>query len=127
LAIVSLIEPALISWSEVVWKKGDMDKSGMDKNRKLELIQRSLGIRHKLKVHESMKSPDTHEELSLMLLSKWELEDELKAIEDLLNESRNTNVSRKKDALAKNGPIKEADPKRRVLEVLTADQSSNPN
>ncbi len=99
----------------------------MDKNRKLELIQRSLGLRHKLKVHESMKSPDTHEELSLMLLSRWELEDELKAIEDLLNEARTTNVNKKKENLAKNGPIREADPKRRVTEALALDRSSNRN
>jgi HD-like signal output (HDOD) protein len=99
----------------------------MDKNRKLELIQRSLGIRHKLKVHESLKSPDTHEELSLMLLSRWELEDELKAIEDLLAEARNNNVTKKKESLAKNGPIKEADPKRRVLEALASERSSSPS
>lgn len=97
----------------------------MDKNRKLELIQRSLGIRHKLKVHESMKLPDTHEELSLMLLSKWELEDELKAIEDLLAEARTSNVNRKKEILTKNGPIREADAKRRPMEAIGAGRSSN--
>ncbi len=97
----------------------------MDKNRKLELIQRSLGIRHKLKVHESMKAPDTHEELSLMMLSKWELEDELKAIEDLLAESRASNTNKKKELLAKNGLIKEADPKRRVLETASLARSTS--
>ncbi len=99
----------------------------MDKNRKLELIQRSLGIRHKLKVHESMKSPDTHEELSLMLLSKWELEDELKAIEDLIADARTTNVTRKKEFLTKNGPIREAESKRRALEAIAVKESSNAN
>ena len=99
----------------------------MDKNRKLELIQRSLGLRHKLKVHDSSKSPDTHEELSLMLLSKWELEDELKAIEDLLAEARSMNVNKKKENLARNGPIREADPKRRGLEALAVERSSNRN
>jgi HD-like signal output (HDOD) protein len=68
----------------------------MDRHQKLELIQRSLGIRHKIKVHESMKSPDTHEELSLMLLAKWELEDELRAIEEILVEARGHNVHLKK-------------------------------
>ena len=96
----------------------------MDKNRKLELIQRSLGIRHKLKVHESMKAPDTHEELSLMLLSRWELEDELKAIEDLLAESRTVNVTKKKEFLAKNGPIREAESKRRAMETVALEESS---
>jgi hypothetical protein len=68
----------------------------MEKERKLELIQRSLGIRHKLKVHESMKHPDTHEELAVMMLAKWELEDELHAIEQLLAELRHENVQDKK-------------------------------
>lgn len=74
----------------------------MDRIRKLELIQRLLGIRHKLKVHESIKAPDTHEELSLMLLTKWELEDELRAIEEALAEVREANVASKKFALLKN-------------------------
>ena len=52
----------------------------MDRVSKLALIQRSLGIRHKLKVHESINSPGNHEELSVMLLTKWELEDELRAL-----------------------------------------------
>lgn len=68
----------------------------MEKERKLELIQRSLGIRHKLKVHESMKQPDTHEEIAVMMLAKWELEDELHAIEQLLAENRHENVLDKK-------------------------------
>ena len=56
----------------------------MDKERKLELILRSLGLRHKLKVHESMKMPDTHDEIAVMMFAKWELEDELHAIESIL-------------------------------------------
>ena len=71
----------------------------MDKIRKLELIQRSLGIRHKLKVHESMKAPETHEDLSIMMLTKWELEDELHAIEELLAEIRRKNVLDKKRSI----------------------------
>lgn len=71
----------------------------MERSRKLELIQRSLGIRHKLKVHESMKAPDTHEDLALMLLGKWELEDELKAIEEVLGEVRQASVLQKKSVL----------------------------
>ena len=68
----------------------------MDRVRKLELVQRSLGIRHKLKVHESMKSPESHEELAISLLAKWELEDELRAIEELLAGSRLKNVAAKR-------------------------------
>jgi len=73
----------------------------MERIEKLELLQRSLGIRHKLKVHESMKSPETHEELALSLLAKWELEDELKAIEELIAESRHQNVALKRTQVEK--------------------------
>jgi len=72
-----------------------------DRTKKIELIQRSLGLRHKLKVHDSMKAPETHEELSLMLLSKWELEDELHAIEEILANMRRDNVKLKRDVLEK--------------------------
>ena len=73
----------------------------MDRLRKLEMIQRSLGIRHKLKVHESMKTADSHEELSVTMIAKWELEDELRALEELLAESRIKNVAAKKTKIAK--------------------------
>jgi hypothetical protein len=75
----------------------------MDRIRKIELLQRSLGIRHKLKVHDSMKAPDTHEDLALMILAKWELEDELKAIEELLSDSRLENVSIKRAHIEREG------------------------
>lgn len=68
----------------------------MDRVRKVELIQRSLAIRHKLKVHEAVKQPETHDELSMMLLARWELEDELRAIEELLDESRRENINEKR-------------------------------
>lgn len=73
----------------------------MEKERKLELIQRSLGIRHKLKVHDSMKMPDTHEETAVMMLAKWELEDELHAIEQILAEIRHENVDVKRNLIEK--------------------------
>jgi hypothetical protein len=73
----------------------------MERFEKLELIQRSLGIRHKLKVHESMKSPETHDDLAVMLLAKWELEDELRAIEEILAEHRHTNVLTKRKQVEK--------------------------
>ena len=71
----------------------------MDKTRRLELIQRSLGIRHKLKVHDSMKAPDTHEDLAIMMMTRWELEDELRAIEEILAGHRENNVSLKRKAI----------------------------
>ncbi|MGK5083209.1 hypothetical protein WDW37_07865 [Bdellovibrionota bacterium FG-1] len=71
----------------------------MDKLRKLELLQRSLGLRHKIKVHESMKAPESHEDLAIMTLAKWELEDEVRAIEDLLAEGRSKNVALKRKVI----------------------------
>lgn len=73
----------------------------MDRERKLELVERSLGLRHKLKVHESMNPPETHEEVALMILAKWELEDELHAIEQVLNQTREKNVEMKRSTLEK--------------------------
>lgn len=73
----------------------------LEKDTKIDLIQRSLGIKHKIKVHDSMKLPDSHEELSSMLNSKWELEDELAAIEEVLGEDRAENVKLKKIEILK--------------------------
>ena len=73
----------------------------MDRFRKLELLQRSLGLKHKLKVHESLKAPDNHEDLSLVLLARWELEDELQAIEEMLSDSRRATVTAKRLAYEK--------------------------
>jgi hypothetical protein len=75
----------------------------MDKVRKLELVLRSLGIRHKLKVIESMKGPETHEDLAHQLLSKWELEDELKAITQIIDDSREINVTEKRAVIEREG------------------------
>ena len=73
----------------------------IDKLKKLELLKRSLGLRHKLKVHESMKQPESHDELALHLLAKWEFEDELRAIEIMLLETRDTNIALKRVQLEK--------------------------
>lgn len=67
----------------------------MTRDEKLDLLQRMLGLRHKIKVHDSMKSPETHDELSQSLLSRFELEDELKAIEILLEQDRSESVKLK--------------------------------
>ncbi len=71
----------------------------MDRVERLELVKRSLALRHKLKVHESMKTPDTHEELAIFLMTKWDLEDELKAVELLIVEDRDQTVQGKKEVL----------------------------
>lgn len=68
----------------------------MTRDEKLELIQRMLGLKHKLKVLDSMKAPETHEELSVSLLARWELEDEVRAIDILLEEKRVSNVKSKR-------------------------------
>ena len=67
----------------------------MTRDEKMELIQRMLGLRHKLKVHDSMKSPETHEELSGSTLARWDLEDEIRAIELLLEKQRGLAVDEK--------------------------------
>jgi hypothetical protein len=77
----------------------------MNRIQKLELIQRSLGLRHKLRVHESVKAPDTHEELAITLLSKWELEDELCAIEEILADNRLECVEFKKSKIVRDGTV----------------------
>lgn len=71
----------------------------MNREIKAALIQRSLGIRHKLKVFDSMKQPETHEDLAVSLLARWELEDELRAIDELLGSARNINVAEKRKML----------------------------
>jgi hypothetical protein len=67
----------------------------MTREEKIELIQRMLGLQHKLKVHDSVKSPTTHEEWAASHLARWELEDEITAIEKLLAEDRQHSVKQK--------------------------------
>lgn len=43
-----------------------------------------------------MKVPDNHEDLAIYLNARWELEDELRAIDEILNDARATNVAEKK-------------------------------
>ncbi len=79
----------------------------LDRERKVELLQRTLGIKHKLKVYDSMKFPETHEEAAVMMLTRWELEDELSAIEEVLHDLRRKNIDAKKNAISKEGaPLK---------------------
>jgi hypothetical protein len=71
----------------------------IERERRIELLERALGIRHKLKVYDSMKHPETHEEIAITMLAKWELEDELRAIDELLAATRDENVKAKRKQL----------------------------
>ena len=64
----------------------------MTREEKLQLIERMLGLQHKLKVHDSVKNMNSHEEIAENNLARWELEDEINAIEKLLQEGRQENV-----------------------------------
>lgn len=88
----------------------------MDRYRKLELVQRSLGIRHKLRVHDSVTAPDTHEDLAHMLISKWELEDELRAIEEILADSRLADVAQRRSTLERDSNSFRREHRRKVNE-----------
>ncbi len=82
----------------------------MDKKRKQELLQRQLGLRHKLKVHESMKQPETHDEIAVMTVAKWEFEDEIQAIDEVLREERARIVAAKKAAFLSGASVKAPKP-----------------
>lgn len=64
----------------------------MTRDEKLQLIERMLGLQHKLKVHDSVKNMNSHEEIAANNLARWELEDEINAIEKILQEERLENV-----------------------------------
>ena len=75
----------------------------MEKTKMLELLQRALGLKHKIKVHDSMPKPETHEDVALNSLARWELEDELNAIEEILREARTEHVQEKRELILKKG------------------------
>ena len=66
-----------------------------------ELLLRQLGLKHKLKVHDSVKQPETHEEIAANQLARWELEDEIHAIEAILVETRRTKIEEKRKRVEK--------------------------
>ena len=72
----------------------------MTREEKLVLIERMLGLQHKLKVHDSVKSSNSHEELAASHLARWELEDEISAIEKLLETVREDNIKVKLKQIA---------------------------
>lgn len=75
----------------------------MDKSHKLDLIQRSLALKHKLKVHDTLPPPDTHEQIAIHYWARWELEDELRAIEQLLEEARTQHVKELREEILEKG------------------------
>ncbi len=70
---------------------------------KTDLLLRALGLKHKIKVHDSMPQPDTHEEIARVTMSRWDLEDELKAIEQMLEDARQKSVAAKAAEIKKVG------------------------
>ncbi len=75
----------------------------MDKERKLELIQRTLAIKHKLKVHDTLPPPDGHEQIAMHYWARWELEDELRAIEQMLEEARTQHIAELRQQIEEKG------------------------
>jgi hypothetical protein len=80
----------------------------MDRTEKLDLLQRALGLKHKLKVHDSMPRPETHDQIAIVDVARWELEDELHAIEQILREAREKNVEEKRQLILKKGVKKKS-------------------
>ncbi len=68
---------------------------------KQQLLERVLGLRHKLRVNESGHVPQNHHEMAALMVANWELEDEIKAIEEMINASRQENSRIKADELKK--------------------------
>ncbi len=78
----------------------------MNRELKTLLLLRQLGLRHKLKVHDSMKQSETHEEVALSTLSRWDLEDEIVAIENILQDARKVSVAEKRTEIERSGAPK---------------------
>ncbi len=66
-----------------------------------ELLLRQLGLKHKLKVHDSVKPAETHEEMAASQLARWELEDEIHAIEAILSDARKKKILEKRKLVEK--------------------------
>ena len=70
-----------------------------------------------------MKAPDTHEDLALNLLARWELEDELRAIEEVLTDVRQANVNARKQLLTREtqpGLVRETPTKKTAVKAEKA-------
>ena len=73
----------------------------MHKETKRELLLRQLGLKHKLKVHDSVKQPETHEEMAANWLARWDLEDEIAAIDAILADARRQATTEKRTQIEK--------------------------
>ena len=73
----------------------------VDRAKKQQLIERILGLKHKLKVNESGPTPQNHKDMASITVANWELEDEVGAIEDYLAQVRAASKREKLDALIK--------------------------
>lgn len=71
----------------------------IDRNKKAQLYERILGLKHKLRVNESGPTPQNHKEMATITITNWELEDEIHAIEEFLGKARTANQKRKLDQL----------------------------
>ncbi len=60
----------------------------IDRSQKQQLIERQLGLKHKLKVNESGPTPQNHKEMASITVANWELEDEIDAIDEFLTQAR---------------------------------------
>lgn len=74
---------------------------GMTKEFLRELLLRQLGLKHKLKVHDSVKQPETHEEIAANQLARWDLEDEIHAIDAILADTRKRKIDEKRKLVEK--------------------------
>ena len=70
----------------------------MNQNSRVVLVRRSLALKHKLKVHDSLPCLSPHEDLAKHLLTRWEREDELQAIEECFILFRKENIQKYKKA-----------------------------
>ncbi len=63
----------------------------VDRTKKAQLMERILGLKHKLRVNESGPTPQNHKEMAALAVANWDLEDEITVIEDYLGRTRTQN------------------------------------
>jgi hypothetical protein len=72
-----------------------------DRGKKQQLIERQLGLRHKLKVNEAGPTPQNHKEMASLAVANAELDDEIAAIDEYLAMVRDASRQEKLAALIK--------------------------
>lgn len=78
----------------------------MSPTMQLQLLKRKLALQHKLKVYDNTPPPSDHEELAFHQVNRWTLEDELKAVEELLEEARRESIAKFKKAYTDKDMVK---------------------